>query len=421
MAKKIRKSVKPKDSAKRPVKAGAEAAAVGSSNTLPSNDLSYTYSVCIDYIKFRFNGEFDLDSILFKHLLEILKVKPFMFEKENGNNGYAVKYVFDENVIFQVGGRSTKNAEGQETWLMEMSGSSCRDFEERHGDWKALLSHCITHRAVCTRIDVAIDDFTGNITPNEIKYRIHQKLYAMPMRSWKMVGGVEVLDEGVENEKALDIWLSKDDGFTADFGTKYSKQLSIYNKKAERMSKEYAVFVKNWMRYEGRFFKESAVSAVNIVLSAIQEDRLPVVTAGLIRGLVEFKEVNNYAYRDRAKAPIWNKWEQMLQGAEKITFVNQAKLETSLARKHEWLLTYAGPTLLKAMLANPGEFDKIMAFIFVSALEKLDKTGISSINKLRRQSGKDDITLEWAKEFVLDNYSKDVDNQYIADVLYRFI
>ena len=117
----------------------------------------------------------------------------------------------------------------------------------------------------------------------------------------------------------------------------------------------------------------------------MEDKKFPEVVAGLIRGLVEFKEVNNMNHRNRCHAPIWKKWDEMLGSVEKITFVNQAKIETSLARKHEWLLEYAGKTLVKAYLANPGSFDKLMAFIFNRSVDKLDNNDISSINKHRRQ------------------------------------
>lgn len=415
-------SVKPKASAVRPGKAGSEAAAVGLSNTLPIAYQSYTYNTCLDYVKFRFNGEFDAYSDFFRNLLAVLKVKPTMYVEEHGNNGYEKKLVFEENVIFQVGGRTTRNRDGDETWIMEMSGSSCRDFDERGGSWIDLLSLCLKHRAVCTRIDVAIDDFTGMISVNEIKYRIFHKLYSMPMRSWKKTGTPDVLSEGIEDkDKEPKVIDSLNDGFTADFGTKYSKQLSIYNKRAERMSKDYAVFVKSWLRYEGRFFKESAVSAVNIILASLQDNTFAKVAAGLIRGLVEFKEVNSMNHRNRCHAPIWKKWDDMLHGVEKITFVNQAKIETSLARKHEWLLEYAGKTLVKAYLANPGAFDKLMSFIFNHSAEKLDNNDISSINKLRRQDKRKDVTLESSQQFIKDNFDKDLDDPYISAVFYRYM
>lgn len=412
-------SVKPYAEAERPVKAVSEAAAVGLSNTLPI----YHYSICLDYVKFRFDGEFDFDSKFFKDLLTILKVKPFLFEESKGNMGYKKKLIFDENVIFQYGGDTTKNGEGNETWLLEMSGSSCRDFDERLGSWVDFLSHCVNGKGRCTRIDVAIDDFTGNISVDEIKYRIRKGLFSMPMRSWKMHGGVELLSPGVEKQtiNGVDLIQSHNDGFTADFGTKYSKQLSIYNKRAERMSKEYAVFVNSWLRYEGRFFKESAVSAVNIILASMQNGTFQSVAAGLIRGLVEFKEKNNFSKHHRARAPIWKKWDEMLNHVEKITFVNQAKIETSLARKHEWLLNYAGKTLTKALLANPGKFEDLISFIFRLSIDKLDKNDIASINKLRRQAGKPDITPEFALGFVKDNYEENKDDTYIKDVFYRYI
>ncbi|MDD4154782.1 MAG: replication initiation factor domain-containing protein [Bacilli bacterium] len=415
-------SVKPYAEAERPVKAVSEAAAVGLSNTLPIMESSYTYNVCLDYVKFRFNGEFDVGNSFFRDLLHILKVKPTMYDETHGNNGYEKKLVFEENVIFQVGGRTTKNRDGEETWLMEMSGSSCRDFDERGGSWIDLLSLCLKNGGICTRIDVAIDDFTGKISVNEIKYRIFHHLYSMPMKSWKKFGTPEVLSEGIENQdKEAEVIDSCNEGFTADFGTKYSKQLSIYNKRAERMSKEYAVFVKSWIRYEGRFFKDSAVSAVNLVLSSLESNTFSSVVSGLIRGLVEFKEVNGYSHLDRSRAPIWKKWEAMLGFVEKITFVNQAKIESSLARKHEWLLEYAGKTLVKAYIANPGAFDKLMAFIFNHAVEKLDNSDISSINKLRRQDKRKDVTLESSQQFIKDNFDKDLDDPYISSVFYRYI
>ncbi|NLN50340.1 MAG: replication initiation factor domain-containing protein [Acholeplasmataceae bacterium] len=416
-------SVKPYAEAERPVKAVSEAAAVGLSNTLPTAQSLYTYNCCLDYVKFRFNGEFDAHSDFFRNLLAVLKVKPSMYVEEHGNNGYEKKLVFDENVIFQIGGRTTRNGDGEETWLMEMSGSSCRDFDTRGCSWIDLLSLCLKHRGICTRVDVAIDDFTGNISVDEIKYRVFHKLYTMPMRSWKKTGTSDILGEGVEIEDKDDVRSieSLNNGFTADFGTKYSKQLSIYNKKAERLSKEYAVFVKSWLRYEGRFFKESAVSAVNIILASLQDNTFVKTVAGLIRGLVEFKEKNNLDHRHRYMAPVWKKWDNMLHSAEKITFVNQAKIETSLARKHEWLLEYAGKTLVKAYLANPGAFDKLMAFIFNHAVEKLDNSDISSINKLRRQDKRKDVTLESSQQFIKDNFEKESDDPYISAVFYRYI
>lgn len=119
------------------------------------------------------------------------------------------------------GGKITKTKEGLNTILLEMKGSACRDFEERvlintvyvNGEIsdreemnrKAridLIEYCLKIGGICTRIDIPVDDFSGNITINEIKEKIKNREYITRMRHLEITdsGEGEIKNEQIEDE-----------------------------------------------------------------------------------------------------------------------------------------------------------------------------------------------------------------------------
>ena len=82
----------------------------GVSNT-PLSSLAKT-SVCIDYLKVRFDGVFYAEKPSFNDWLPLIaayRVDPKQFVADKGMSGYARSYRFGESMIVMAGGEFTKN------------------------------------------------------------------------------------------------------------------------------------------------------------------------------------------------------------------------------------------------------------------------------------------------------------------------
>jgi len=384
------------------VEAGTLVSATGLSNTRCTTYLDDKLNVCLDYLKVRFNGTFSPSDDKCKPVLDALLVNHDECDVSNGVSGYRKKYTFDENVIILAGGETTRNAEGQETWLLEMKGDACRAFELRKGDWRNLIFEVINANGIATRVDAAIDDFSGLISLGELKYRIFRHLYTTSLRRTIVEGSTGLLSETDEPE----VILSKNEGFTATFGGRSTKQLCIYNKKAERISKEYSVVADSWIRYEARYYHEAAETVLKEMYGAFNNNNVPVIVSGLIAGLVDFKNPHNYDHNNRYKAETWPKWKELLGHVNAITIKNQARKELTLAKKHDWLSTAAGPTLMKIWLADPIEFNNFIGYVLHKASLNLDHKAVASVNYLRKRHGKKELSFVECSDMLFNNFKE---------------
>ncbi|MDD4154522.1 MAG: hypothetical protein PHT30_03825 [Bacilli bacterium] len=169
-----------------------------------------------------------------------------------------------------------------------------------------------------------------------------------------------------------------------------------------------------------------AVSVFKEVLSELLDTErfdktLGKIVAGLIGGLVEFKECNGFGVNNIYKAPIWDKWERLLNGVASIVVRNQAKEELSIAAKHQWIVTYAGSSLAKIFLAYPEQFHNLIAFAVINSLEKVNNSTVSAVNKFRKRFGKDLIDIDSAMQMIESTFGNCRElNPYLIEVLRLF-
>lgn len=293
-------------------------------------------NICIDWFNFRFNTDNQED---LKDVFEALKVD--MYKHDNsGSRNYKFRYTYDENLHVSYHGDPT--AEGYDTSLLEMSGKACRNFEKRGGNWYELIYACLSVGGRCTRLDIALDDFKGVLKLKEIDDLLTLGYYSSKLRSTSIKRIIKG-DNGVN-------------GYTINLGTGETR-ICIYDKVAERQFAGVDTFLKNWIRYEFRFYGERSNLLVKELLSCfsvkdenkeiddLHDDNGELITKcyslnqyvpRLINSIIEFKE---YVRDSRVKGrdPINKKWQELLGTAEKSPLRNQADVEKTLAKKIMWL------------------------------------------------------------------------------------
>lgn len=401
----------------------------GFSNTPPT---SYQFNTCIDYLKFRFNLTFDENSEEIIGLKERLYIKDINGVEGQGFNGYTNRKEYGVGLSIMYGGRITKTKEGKNTILLEMKGSACRDFEERslidavyiNGEiidreemnrksWIELIDYCLKIGGICTRIDIPVDDFSGNITINEIKDKIKNREYVTKMRH------LEITDSGddeIKIEKFDDeirdsligiptIIDSKLSGYCAIFGGRKTTQLCIYDKKAEQKVKGFQLSVDHWIRYETRYYHQNAEQEIERLLLALKEKNESKHIAGCLAANIEFKEKNNYKNSNKYKASVWDKWKLFLQGVEKEKPFAKYSTAVSVDTNAIWLIKTVCKSIARVLAGKPVTRDELINISLKEAIKRLNNKDLLLINESRR--------LYRANEFLNLNDLKTYVNSFI--------
>jgi len=252
----------------------------GSITNVVSNRVGIV-NTCVDYLKIRFDGSFEKGDPRWLKLWGILRVDPSLFVERSGASGYLHGFDIEEGLSWFWGGAFTKSAIGEETCLMELKGSGCRGFEarviaEHPGEsvsakdyeifkaWDVFLKEIFALGGHCTRIDLPTDDFSGLVPFDGLKERIGKRAYLSSLRKF------QEFPDFPQDFDSVEVFRSNT-GYTATFGSRESVQLCIYNKKAEREAKGFAVLIPSWIRYEVRYYHDSAVSALAAFMASFDD------------------------------------------------------------------------------------------------------------------------------------------------------
>lgn len=363
----------------------------GESNTPLTCHFKKGRNVFIDYLRVRFYGSFifenENDLARLVPMFKILKINPAYFDEKNIKN-YSRFYQYDDETFVMSSNEYTDTTTGVCHWL-ELKGQGCRAFEQRGGDWLELIEFCVKHATAVGRIDVSMDDTSGILSIFDVLQKVYNGEFSSNLRKWV------VRDSSGSSADLSEIIRSKNNGCTIYFGTNVSKQLVIYNKAAERIAKNFIVEHGEWIRYECRFYRETGFKVLKEVYDAFKNNCFNVLVPSLIGGLVEFKESNNKRVR---VAKIWSKWQELLGNTEKITVTNQFDNESSLASKQVWLASASGRILNKAFLVlGDEEFQEYIFYCMRGRLNKFDYVDLSQVNQLRKQLGKNVLSMEQAQ------------------------
>ncbi len=372
-------------------------------------------NICIDYLKIRFDFKFSQEEKFYREFVKLLSLSVSDYEIDNHSSfGYDDGYYIGSSINIFSGGEFTRNKYGEETSLLELKGSACREFEELGGSWLSLfelISECNGH---CTRIDIAIDDFSNAITIPEIKEKIEKREYISRIRSLTLDNSIPIEEALDSDDEQVAIRLSKNGGFTATLGGRSSSQLCIYNKKAERLAHGYFVAFPSWIRYESRFYHKTAESALALLYQAMIEDeendttdKYPLLCLSLLTGLITF--IDEKKNKNLCLNKTWQKWTDFTKSVESCHPVVQSRLEKSILDNFEWFFHTNRKILLKMALAEPKLFQDFMLFTAHNGGSIFTAKDRAIVNNYRKKNDENILSDEQVKRFVsnLQKYKND--------------
>ena len=413
------------------------------SNTHPT--AYYNKSVCIDYLKFRFDIDYSQDSSVFSNLFyKRMHINYDEIDTIPINKGYTHLSHLGVGIDILYGTGRTNNKEGQQTCLLELKGRGCREFEDKfysyHVDfnkrerediiregWILFIEECLKLGGKCTRIDIPTDDFSGNIKVEDIKHKIQNKEFTTRMRRLEIINSqneedvdVEVLNDQEKLAGMNSVIDSKLSGYSATFGNHKHLQLCIYDKHAEQTKRGFPCKSKSWIRYEVRYFHKNAEQEIPLLLFALKNKTEGKHIVSCLAGLFEFKEPHNYNDRNRNKAKVWSKWIEFVGDVGKQGAFSNVPTKTTIQTTIEWLLSACSIALGKVVLAVGAPINETIGAILLSGFKRMNKVNLQEVNQQRRILGlttfdtvEDMVkSLLYSEEFP-DSFSQDVSNLFL--------
>ena len=196
--------------------------------------------------------------------------------------------------------------ETQQGYYISMSGNGCRYYENliKQGEfidvrdiWRNFFIRLrgLTEQGLSvnvSRIDIAIDDFSGDLSIPEIIRCIENDCVAT--RFQKKVAHEGNCDMYIAQTAVKTSFFRRIRSATVEFGSRQSRSFCrIYDKRAEQMQKHYndkAEFsrlekMKHWVRLEVEFKEENALKIIN---AYIEQKHFPHFFASYINGMLRF-------------------------------------------------------------------------------------------------------------------------------------
>lgn len=360
----------------------------GASNTpRPSS-----FNTCIDYLKMRFDWMYMKGNEQFRDLFRILLIDEDKYIVKPGSNGYEVMMVFDEGLVLQIGGETTKNALGNNTTLLEMQGKACRLFEERicntfpfeaeddlqltavRNGWLKLLEKLADMGGHCTRIDLPTDDLTGIVPFDELREKIAERQFTSNMRAFTLD------DQLPKSADTARVRQSKNAGYTATLGTRDTVQLCIYNKLAERLRHGGTLNVSFWIRYEVRYYHANADRAFDGLLNAYEEGTESEFIVGCLSSCISFKEKRETTGHNMSRVPTWAKWDNFISSVKAQKMSKRTRPEPTVKSNAQWAMKEASKILAILTAVNREKFEEMYHYLVQGGADKLEPEDLIRVN-----------------------------------------
>lgn len=259
---------------------------------------------------------------------------------------------------------------------LDMSGQGCREFESwSKKSWQDLINdifRCggvLGARMFITRLDLAYDDHSGLLN------------------IWQMRRDVEDRNYISKAKKSMIIWSDDQEmdiqGLTLEIGSKSSPVLiRIYDKAAERgFSKD-----KHWIRVELQLRKDRAHEAMKLLF---QRESIGMVASGIVRNYCMF--VTPTSDSNRARWPIAEYWQRVLEGMEKLRVWQAPGEEYNFSKTENWMIEQYGQ-VIQTFYVIHGSLDSLLTRSY-QVHEHLNPKYHAAIEKemLRRKLRQDEI------------------------------
>ena len=333
-------------------------------------------SACIDYLKVAFL--YPAYGPVYRNILkDVFDVDPDVFDREEfGGSGFSSRLTYDVSMTVLADPISTSSRRdvGDQYFVVELSGQACREFELR-SSWEKLFKEVSKYRHDVKRIDVALDDYSGFISIDELRARIVDGLFCSRFRASPFTGRnyVEEYTCSWDYDSESDIlafppvMYPSRKGWSCTFGTAEGTQLQFYDKRAERLAKGVDVSLSHWLRCEMRFRQGKANNAFNLVQEAFLKGSFMKLAASLLLGMIDFKEVGtdgtynsddvfvfqkDKKLRNVARYGTWAPWRTFL-GEVSLYVPSQKKqvdIENLVEKRAGWIDYSVSPSLLMLFL-----------------------------------------------------------------------
>jgi len=318
----------------------------------------------VDWVSATF---FDVQN--WQKLTEIIGLNPDDFEVQNkGYKGYlnTAKY---KDITIAFGQNEHASNMGIH---LDMSGQACRQYEQifatNNNVWSDLFLIFICYDHNITRLDIAIDDFKGYFTIDQV-YNCAKKGQMTAKRVKKARSYEEFfIEDGKTDSRTF--YVGKTDWV-----------IRFYDKLIERKNKGYNFKddLNFWQRYEVQLRGKVATSAVKVL--AYEAYELGEFVKGFMADKIDFKIKNkNDSNKSRWRSKRW--WRKFLKDVDKIP-LTQVAPDPTIPKMHSWLdkqVNASFMTYLEAFDHHPIVYE----FFKVRGMDKIDKQKQSIIDDFNK-------------------------------------
>lgn len=361
--------------------------------------------ICIDWCQFTIFDKFGYTVYDYFYNFFGIKREDVIFEKK-GLFSYSYTYSYNNIKIF-----TSDNAEyGYHVYL---TGQACREFEElaykynsetSSNCWYRLFNRALSYDANFTRIDVAIDDFSGKFfTLDNLISCLHN-------------GEVSSKFKEIRDFKSIKIEGCEILGRTLWFGSRASRlQVVFYDKLLERESQNYIVDndIDFWLRCEMRFRVERANEIVKKYVS--DSNNFSDLIKGVLDYYVSFVDYSaTDSRKSRWKRKDW--WDRYLESVDKSRLTS-IPIETSITKKKLWIdnsVSRSEFSVLLSTIDNIDIDDKVSNYFYdllKSGYTRFEEKDLQMVNEERITKKLAPITMEQIEDFIKDLKSVIISNK----------
>lgn len=260
---------------------------------------------------------------------------------------------------------------------LDVSGQGCRELESWSSkSWFDVIRdifRCggvLGARMKVTRLDLAYDDHSGLLN------------------MWQMKRDVEDRNYISKSKKSMIIWSDDQDsdiqGLTLQIGSKSSPVLiRIYDKAAERGYQR----EKHWIRVELQLRQDRAHEALKLLF---QRESIGMVASGIIRNYCMF--VSPTSDTNRARWPIADYWQRVLEGFEKLRVWSSPGEEYNFSKTENQLVNQYGQVLQVVYEISGHSFDSFFSRCLQAHGELKPKyRQVIEKDRLRRKRDKEEL------------------------------
>lgn len=312
--------------------------------------------------------------------------------------------------------------------MIEMTGQGCREYESYMLDtWKwsdlfAKVNYYFYNNWNCSRIDLALDDYTGILN---IK-----KMWSLAKRGCLVAQGVNV----ARYIEEIELRYGKTLGQTFYIGKK-PWQIRFYDKKQERIKKGQPCPFDFWNRYELQLSMNLAKQAVEYLIQP--DSDIGNFIKSIFYEKLDFK-IKDRNDSNRARWKTQKFWLEFLEDVEKIEFVKKERSYT-VEKTFSWLDKQTAASIYFVSKAidddelllnylyelgkikmsetkesmirdfeNNADLKKSIRLYMQSEIRKMNKKKVLIIGKEKKNKNASKYFLNRVSENIVDNVNKNI-------------